>query len=62
MTIAFRRLLEPGLWFVGLLLIWEALIRGFQVETRTPGIVELPSGVAETLARSQADVLRRNEM
>ncbi len=33
MTIALRRLIEPGLWFVGLLLIWEVLVHIFQVES-----------------------------
>lgn len=33
MTTALRRFAEPALWFAGLLLLWEALVVGFQIES-----------------------------
>ncbi len=36
----FRRMLEPALWFAGLLLAWEAVVRGFQIE---PFVLPRPS-------------------
>lgn len=33
MTATLRRVLEPTLWFVGMLAIWEAAVWGFQIES-----------------------------